>query len=94
LALNDAMSLSALGVVDRMLSAAAGPHLVVCGDNQLAYRVVAELVEHFGVEATGSFGPVGAITVLASLHCRWTTTRPISSSRWRSAAVSRRTNCP
>ena len=35
-----------------MLGAAAGPHLVVCGDNQLAYRVVAELVEHFGVEAT------------------------------------------
>jgi len=35
-----------------MLGGAVGPHLVVCGDNQLAYRLVAELVEHFGVEAT------------------------------------------
>jgi Trk K+ transport system NAD-binding subunit len=39
-------------VADRAGDVAAAPHLVVCGDNQLAYRVVAELVEHFGAEAT------------------------------------------
>lgn len=39
-------------MIDRVLDGGARPRLVVCGDNQLAYRVVAELVENFGAEAT------------------------------------------
>ena len=40
------------GVADRGVGGGTGPRLVVCGDNQLAYRVVAELVEHFDAEVT------------------------------------------